>query len=108
MITMREQIDPCVVVLSPSVKLVMISGTISRPEDLLQYIDKDQLGNHLCMLCNDFKHKSRANVRNHVESKHFTNLFVYECDVCGKTAASQQALHRHKSSYHKPVQRIQT
>jgi len=83
-------------------------GTISRPEDLLQYIGKDQLGNHLCMLCNDFKHKSRANVRNHVESKHFTNLFIYECDICGKTAASQQALHRHKSSYHKTVQRVQT
>jgi len=81
-------------------------GTISRPEDLLQYIGKDQLANHLCMLCNDFKHKSRANVRNHVESKHFTNMFVYECDICGKTAASQQALHRHKSSYHKTVQRV--
>ena len=89
-------------------KMVMISGTISRPEDLLQYIGKDLLGNHLCMLCNDFKHKSRANERNHVESKHFTNLFVYECDICGKTAASQQALHRHKSSYHKTVPRAQT
>jgi len=81
------------------------SASISRPEDLLQYIGKDQFGNYLCMLCNDFKHKSRANVRNHVESKHFTNMFIYECDICGKTAASQQALHRHKSSYHKTAPR---
>jgi len=72
------------------------------PADLLQYIVKDSAtGNLSCSLCTNFSHRSRANVRNHIESKHFPNTFVYTCPVCFKDCPSHQSLLKHKSLFHK-------
>ena len=73
-----------------------VSGYLN-PEDLLKYIDKIEEGNYFCTICASFSHKNRANVRNHVESKHFTNTFLYTCPHCGKECPSHQALLKHKS-----------
>lgn len=66
------------------------------PEDLDQFISRVELG-YNCDICAAFSHVSRSNVRNHVESKHFPNTFVYNCNVCGKQCNSRQALQQHKS-----------
>jgi len=72
------------------------------PADLLQYIVKDSAtGSLACSLCSNFSHRSRANVRNHIESKHFPNTFVYTCPVCAKDCPSHQSLLKHKSLFHK-------
>merc|ERR1712096_419232 len=72
------------------------------PADLLQYINKDQTtGLHICSICSNFSHKSRSNVRNHIESKHFAGSFIYTCSICEKTCASHQSLLKHKSVFHK-------
>ena len=73
-----------------------------QPEDLLKYIDRDEGGSgYFCTLCTGFSHKSRANVRNHVESKHFPKHFVYTCQTCGHNCPSHQSLLKHKSMFHK-------
>merc|ERR1711890_102529 len=49
-------------------------GEFTNPDDLLQYVSPDaQDGktSYICGLCEKFRHKFRANVRNHVESQHF-------------------------------------
>ena len=72
------------------------------PADLLQYSVKNELlGIYQCTLCSEFSHKSRANVRNHIESKHFPNSFSYPCHFCEKILPSHQSLLKHKSVYHK-------
>jgi len=77
-------------------------GLDQDPATLIQYIARDETtGQYQCSLCSDFSHKSRANVRNHVESKHFQNTFVYSCSYCDKTCTSHQALLKHKSVFHK-------
>ena len=68
----------------------------SAPGDLDQFISRVEQG-YGCHICGTFSHASRSNVRNHVESKHFPNVFVYNCDVCQKTLNSKQALQQHKS-----------
>jgi len=73
-----------------------------QPEDLLKYIEKDEERScYFCTLCTSFSHKSRANVRNHVESKHFPKHFVYTCQTCGYNCPSHQSLLKHKSVFHK-------
>ena len=69
-----------------------------QPNDLLKYITRDEAtGTSMCSICSSFFHKSPSNVRNHIESKHFTNTFVYNCPHCGKECSSHQALLKHKS-----------
>ena len=69
----------------------------SLPEDLDQFISpRPELG-YTCDICASFGHASKSNVRNHVESKHFPNTFVYNCNQCQKQCNSRQALHQHKS-----------
>jgi len=73
-----------------------------QPGDLLQYTTKDlATGKHICTLCTSFSHSAQANVRNHIESKHFPGTFVYTCQICGKQSPSHQGLLKHKSKWHK-------
>jgi len=78
------------------------NGAGLDPADLLQYSVKNELlGIYQCTLCSEFSHKSRANIRNHIESKHFQNSFSYPCHFCEKILPSHQSLLKHKSVYHK-------
>merc|ERR1719347_171552 len=76
-------------------------ASVGSPTELLQYIVKTPEGGHTCGICFNFVHQSRSNVRNHVESEHFKNAFVYTCPECNKECISHQALLKHKSRYHK-------
>ena len=81
-------------------KAVKITGP--DPADLLQYIERNDLtGVYQCTICFNCCHKSRSNVRNHVESKHFPNTFQYRCPLCEHQCSSQQALLKHKSQKHR-------
>ena len=91
-------------ILNTTFLLILVNWYISGddPADLLQYINKDQTtGLHICSICSNFSHKSRSNVRNHIESKHFAGSFIYTCSICEKTCASHQSLLKHKSVFHK-------
>ena len=68
----------------------------SVPADLDQFIARTGSG-YSCGLCGAFTHGSRSNTRNHIESRHFPNTFVYNCDICQKQCSSRQALQQHKS-----------
>jgi len=83
-------------------EMVMDGNKGLDPADLLQYIVKDSsTGNLSCSLCYSFSHRSRANVRNHIESKHFPKTFVYTCPICEKECPSHQSMLKHKSLFHK-------
>lgn len=80
------------------------SGEFTNPDDLLQYVSPDaQDGktSYICSLCEKFRHKFRANVRNHVESQHFRGAFMYPCDICGMESQSKQELYSHKAAHNK-------
>jgi len=76
------------------------------PSELLQFVSRDPSDQvkpkYICNLCNKFSHSARNNVRNHVESKHFPNMFSYECELCGQSFPSKNNVQLHRSRVHKP------
>jgi len=76
------------------------------PSELLQFVFRDTSvegkPKYLCSICNKFSHVSRTNVRNHVESKHFPNVFSYMCEVCGQAFPSKNNVQLHRSRVHNP------
>ena len=72
-------------------------GQITKPEDFDKYIVPNESGVNSCSICHVFSHVAKSNVRNHVESKHFPNSFVYNCEKCGLSVGTKKALQRHKS-----------
>ena len=80
----------------------MILGfQITEPQDLDQFLERDLLSKkYKCGICGLFSHSSKANARNHVESKHYQGLFTYHCQSCGKVMNTKRALEVHKSSAH--------
>ena len=46
------------------------------------------------------RHQAR---RNHVESIHYPNAFVYNCQFCGKTLKTKKARDWHMSKNHKDL-----
>jgi len=70
------------------------------PEELLQFLTKDeQLNHYTCNLCLKTI-KQRKDARNHVESIHFPNTFVYSCTVCEKTFNSKNTRNVHITRNH--------
>jgi len=80
---------------------------VKNPSDLLQYVlphqfeDDSGKSGFICGICFQFKHIWKANVRNHVESKHFKGQFVYKCDICGSFKTSKQEMYACKSGHHR-------
>ena len=74
---------------------------ITSPEDFNQFIVvQDDERKFLCGVCKIFSHKSRQNVRNHLESIHFKGYFTYTCDICGKVTNTNGSMQTHKSIFH--------
>lgn len=76
---------------------------IAAAEDLSQYIINDSdpsIKEYTCALCQTFKAKLPSKVKNHLEAIHFPGLFLYNCDICGKTLKGRNALNIHKSTTH--------
>ena len=94
-------------ILAPS-NICSCSGeTFGDPSQLFQYVNRDDVSDpakpkYFCMICHKFSHQARANVRNHVEARHFPNSFSYSCDLCGKECPSKSTLQLHRSRVHKP------
>jgi len=70
-------------------------GILSGPEDLKRYIVQDELKGPTCGICFIFSHRSKSNVQNHIESKHFPNSFTYTCPKCFKNVSTKKALEIH-------------
>ena len=83
----------------------VVSGVseVTSPEDLLGCCVKEQgdQAKWTCNICYQFSHRSRQNVRNHVESKHYPSTFQYTCPSCDKICYTMRALEVHKSSAHR-------
>ena len=72
------------------------------PEDLLAYCIKEPGDpKWTCAICSIFSHNGRGQVRNHVESKHFPNVFEYHCKICFKTCSTKKGLEVHISEKHR-------
>ena len=70
---------------------------------LNDYIIKDvQNGRtvYKCSMCGKFNAQN-SNIRNHVESVHFPNLFTYTCTYCGKQYNAKNSLNVHISTTHR-------
>jgi len=70
---------------------------IQSPDDLKKYILREPVTRlNVCGICSNFKHKVITNVREHIESKHYSHMFTYECKFCGKTFNTKMGLAKHK------------
>jgi len=78
-------------------------GKLNSPEDLLSFCEKGEgeMARWTCSLCYQFAHRSRQNVRNHVESRHYPNAFQYSCPSCDKVCYTMRAMEVHKSNVHR-------
>jgi len=78
-------------------------GQFGDPSDLFQFVIENFDGGKRfhCGLCNKFAHSGKTHVRNHVESVHYPNSFLYPCDQCDKSFPSKQNYQLHKSRVHK-------
>ena len=79
-------------------------GEFTNPDDLLKYVTPDaQDGkmSYICGLCKQFRHKTRVDVRAHVEAMHFPGAFIYTCGICGKELQSKRDLYNHNKVHKK-------
>ena len=72
-------------------------SSVACYEDLQQYAVRTESG-YECFC--GFRHRWKANVLCHIESKHFPNHFAWNCDICGKQVGTKKALEMHKSYSH--------
>eukprot|EP00092_Neocalanus_flemingeri_P093500 GFUD01118845.1.p1 GENE.GFUD01118845.1~~GFUD01118845.1.p1 ORF type:complete len:241 (-),score=52.61 GFUD01118845.1:47-685(-) len=80
--------------------------TFEDPSELLQYVRKDPSDQKFhCSLCDKFSHKYSSCTRNHVESKHFPNMFSYPCDQCEMIFTTKSNFSMHRSRKHNPKQK---
>jgi len=81
---------------------------LQDPSELLQFVKKDPADQkYHCTLCRNFSHKVISCTRNHVESKHYPNVFTYSCDQCDETFPTSTKLSTHRTRKHKPVKHHQ-
>jgi len=80
-----------------------LPGILSTPEDLKRYIVQDELKGPTCGICFSFSHRSKSNVQNHIESKHFPNSFTYSCPKCFKNVSTKKALEIHNNRCKVPL-----
>jgi len=71
---------------------------VSSFDDLQQFVVKTESG-YQCY-CGVFKHKWKANVQNHIESIHFPEHFIWNCDICGEQVKTRNMLSQHKTKFH--------
>jgi len=75
---------------------------LKKPEDLYKYVAPlTNSSDFYCTLCSVFKHTKRANVRNHIESKHFKGVFLYQCEICKDYKNSKQEMYACKANHKK-------
>ena len=74
-------------------------------EALKSHVKKDETNNlYFCDICRQFSNRGAANVRNHVEAKHFPNMFTYQCELCHMTFGKKTALYNHRKNTHRKLE----
>jgi len=70
-------------------------------EDFDRYAEKEmgQMG-YFCLICHEFRRRSKPEVMCHVESKHFPGTFSYQCEQCELVLVTRTALTRHMQRAH--------
>jgi len=82
--------------------LVDADGNKGAEEALKSHVKKDETNNlYFCDICRQFSNRGAANVRNHVEAKHFPNMFTYTCELCDMTFGKKTALYNHRKNTHR-------
>ena len=82
-----------------------------KPEDMDEYIQPitvDGINLNICSLCQNFTHKGRLQLRNHVESVHFKGAFSYPCTKCEKVLSNKKALENHMYRKHRQLDSFRT
>ena len=85
--------------ISYEVKYFNDSGQITNPQDLDQYILTSEDGSYYCGICHQAM-RDRSNIKRHIESKHFPNVFSYQCPECPHVVGTKRALQRHRERIH--------
>jgi len=80
-------------------------GQITSLEDFDKFMEKEpETSGYFCSICQLYRKRGKADVRNHIESKHFPNSFTYNCHICSLVVGTNKALSRHVQNAHsKPV-----
>ena len=74
-------------------------GQITKPQDLDQFLLTSEDGSYYCGICHQAM-RDRSNIKRHIESKHFPNVFSYQCPECSHVVGTKQALLKHKNRIH--------
>ena len=82
------------------IKVIKFSGKKNQIEDFDNFIIKEGVGVYTCTVCS-FVQKSLPAARNHVESKHFPDIFTYSCPACDKSFKTNNADQWHMRNLHK-------
>ena len=84
-----------------TIPFVGFASEPQNPEDLFQYVSKDELATpkFACTICNK-RFPSNTATRNHIESIHFPGIFKYECKMCDKEFISKSAVNYHITMQH--------
>jgi len=79
-----------------------LKGQIYNVEDFDKFMEKEPTAyGYFCNICQMYRKRQKSDVRNHIESKHFPNMFSYSCDQCDYVAGTNKALSRHVQNVHK-------
>jgi hypothetical protein len=79
-----------------------VAGTgFGDPGELHQFVGREESsGLHHCTICTKTA-ATRRDVRNHVESIHFPDSFVYDCEYCDKKMKTKKQRDWHMGKEHK-------
>jgi len=76
-------------------------GQIFNVEDFDKFMEKEpETSGYYCKICQMYRKRGKADVRNHIESKHFPNTFTYSCEMCSYVVGTNKALSRHVQNVH--------
>ena len=82
-----------------TVIFMFILGNIINPQDFDQYILTSEDGSFYCGICNQAMNQ-KGHLKEHIEAKHFPNVFSYQCSECSHVVGSKIALRNHKKRTH--------
>ena len=80
-------------------KVVTFAGMDFPDLDQHVHFNQDDR-DYICSLCQTFRSKRPAKVKDHLEAIHFAGQFIYTCHACNKTFSGKNAYAVHNSLKH--------